>query len=500
MLPNGNVLALLADRIPLGYAGGVWRTYVPLSQAVILTDEEVYRALHHRSEGDVRLGTVENILAERAKSIGARISKWNPKIIGDQYLGTCVVLIPTAECNLRCRYCSTAAGSSLESSTIRMDKNIANVAVRTACRNAAIHAALGRPAAADIRFLGGGEPTFDWHLFSMIVESAHACALEYSVPLKLSLVTNGVFSEDHAEWIGERFDFVHVSVDGPPDIQDAQRPLPGNTGSSDVVFRALEVLCSSRAKTTVRATMTHLCVGRGKGIVTYLFKRFPELQFIHFEPAIGSPIGRNLIDPIESAEFVETFKEAVQAAEDLGRDGRVISTLMRTRLVTSYCRSTQGRACHIAPSGAVTSCNEVFDLNDPRWSEFCLGLVDVDGRKLKLDPGSVHKSITESGRVNSFRPECVGCIARWQCRGGCRARYLDHQSDWPAIWCSMVQPLTKWILERLVERAKSDGRLLDDGSNAEDGRDKGVFGAVAIPNVPNIDINEPLLHSQFCGD
>jgi hypothetical protein len=64
----------------------------------------------------------------------------------------------------------------------------------------------------------------------------------------------------------------------------------------------------------------------------------------------------------------------------------------------------------------------------------------------------------------------------------------------------MVQPLTKWILERLVERAKSDGRLLDDGSNAEDGRDKGVFGAVAIPNVPNIDINEPLLHSQFCGD
>lgn len=486
MLSDEMVITPLKNRIPLGSKGGVWRTYVPLAQAVILTDEKVYRAWHSGRDEEVRFGALENILAPRTKRTVAKLrAESRSMIFEDRFLGTTLVLIPSTDCHLRCLYCYAAADNSPKSLTSRMEVSIAEVGIRAVCRNAALHqAAVGKPVTAKLTFLGGGEPTLDWPLFTTVVEKAHACARGYAVPLKLSLVTNGVLSEDRARWIGDTVDVVHVSVDGPPDIQDLQRPFSGGDGSSGVVYRAAEILCSSKARTTIRATVTDLGVARGKEIASYLFGRFPALRCVHFEPATKTFAGRNLFMAPEPAEFVGFLKDAVRVADDMGMEGKVWSTVMTTRVKAFSCASSQGRACHITPSGSVTSCNEVIYPSDPGWHKFRLGSVNVEEQEIKLDPAYVQRSIRESGIPNSSRPECVGCIAQWHCRGGCRAHYLAHPSEWQGVFCSMVQPLTKWLLERFVEKAERSGRVLDNGLHVKDGRDDGVFGVVAIPDVP----------------
>jgi uncharacterized protein len=84
----------------------------------------------------------------------------------------------------------------------------------------------------EIRFYGAGEPTLEFELMKKIKEYAHSQAGD---KLKVELQTNGFFSKKIAQWIVENINNLWISADGPPEVQDSQRPTQGGKPTSEVV-------------------------------------------------------------------------------------------------------------------------------------------------------------------------------------------------------------------------------------------------------------------------
>ncbi len=63
-----------------------------------------------------------------------------------------------------------------------------------------------------------------------------------SLPAKLSLTSNGVWSEDQCSWILENIDSISLSMDGLPGVQDHNRPLANGGKSSTILMRIINRL------------------------------------------------------------------------------------------------------------------------------------------------------------------------------------------------------------------------------------------------------------------
>lgn len=84
-----------------------------------------------------------------------------------------------------------------------------------------------------IRFFGTGEPTLEFDVMKEIYSYAKGLAGDN---LRVELETNGYFNNRVSEWIEESVDYLWISCDGQPSIQDKQRPVLSGRGSSDKVI------------------------------------------------------------------------------------------------------------------------------------------------------------------------------------------------------------------------------------------------------------------------
>jgi radical SAM protein with 4Fe4S-binding SPASM domain len=440
--------------VSLGKINDTHAVYFPLAQQVLLLDESKHNTL--LSTKKVTIGDkLEGIIKEKTDSNTKIAQTWRPQTVGDRFAGTIVYLLPTDDCNLRCTYCYSAAG---EFSKKRMNLSIAQDAVKNAFNNALVFKKSGKNVPADIRFLGGGEPTFDWSLFVSIVEYAHKLRDQYLIPLRMEVVTNCVLTVERASWLGDNFDIIHASVDGPPIIQNKQRPLPNGNESSTIVYNALKTICNSKAAVRVHMIVTELASGKLDQIVKWFYDEFPKIRTIHVEPGSITPFGRASFKPTETDKFVEDFIKAYEMADSLGRSGQLQTSRMQTVVNSSFCKSTQGRAVYVNPDGMVTNCNEVSQPNDQRINNFYLG--SVSNGRIKLDP-SAAQNVIENAYQNNTRLDCDGCIAKWNCRGGCRASYLSNPEIFIKNHCGIVKPLTKWFVIRSTQKAINEGKVVE---------------------------------------
>ncbi len=85
------------------------------------------------------------------------------------------------------------------------------------------------------------------------------------------------------EWIVKNLDSMSVSLDGPPDIQNYQRPLASGKDSYGVVAENLKYMDEADFKYGLRSTITNHNVLQMKETVALFLESFHPQQ-IHFEP------------------------------------------------------------------------------------------------------------------------------------------------------------------------------------------------------------------------
>ncbi len=138
----------------------------------------------------------------------------------------------TNECNLYCKHCYSSANQERDQGLTfeeikRIAEDLPSVKVKFV-------------------ILSGGEPLLREDLFSI-------AKLLKEKGMKTYLSTNGLLVEEHIESIKENFDYVGISIDGPPPIHDAFR---GKRGAFEKSMRALRLCLERGIKVGLRFTLT----------------------------------------------------------------------------------------------------------------------------------------------------------------------------------------------------------------------------------------------------
>ena len=159
-------------------------------------------------------------------------------------------LLLSHQCTLNCLYCYS---EPFRSGTL-MPFAYARAALETIIANAK----RVNLRTVDLGFHGGGEPTVNWDVLTAIVDYAKRRCAEEKLGLTVSLCTNAMLSPERADWVSRNISNITVSIDGPPDIQNVQRPTKGTKPSYDTVAAAIDCFDKNKKPYGFRITVTKL--------------------------------------------------------------------------------------------------------------------------------------------------------------------------------------------------------------------------------------------------
>ena len=345
----------------------------------------------------------------------------------------CLTIYLNNRCNLACGYCFAAAGR--EGASGRIDERAALGAARRVARSCA---AKGKRF--HLVLQGGGEPTLDWEVVVRLVDGTRAIAAEAGVGWWGFLATNGVMPRERAEWLGHEFDLVDISCDGPPEIQDRQRPLAGGGPTSSFIERTAGAMRDAGGRFLVRATITPETVERQAEIVTYLHEALGARE-MRFEPVYRADAFR----PDQAEWFVEHFLNAQREARvresDLAFAGARLDELHGP-----YCDALRD-ALHLLPDGTATACFLQTDGRAADAAGMAIGRWDDARGEYTLDTERIAAIRSKALEIPTA---CRECINVFHCARECpeRCAVTDAAPEVPSFRCLVQRRLAEeWILE-----------------------------------------------------
>ena len=351
-----------------------------------------------------------------------------------------VTLFATDKCNLRCRYCYADAGKNSR----KMQIETAKAAIDLVANNAGL---IGLPQFA-VGFHGGGEPTIAWDLVSEAVEYAHEVASKKGLDVEIFAATNGMFNKEQREFILQKFTNLNISIDGPADIQDYNRPQTDGSGSFATVRDNLKFLDEHRFSYGVRATITKKDVHRMTEIVEWFKSEF-NITFLHLEPVWLC--GRCLTTGEEAPsdeDFIKYYSQAMEKAEQIGIN-LVYSGLRLDSLLSKFCAAA-GDGFNVLPDGVVTSCYEITESTNPKAELFHYGRYDFNRKEFVFDMDKIKR--LQKYSVENI-PYCQDCFCKWHCAGDCISKVFDVSKSFEhegSPRCALNRQLTLIQLEKLI--------------------------------------------------
>jgi sulfatase maturation enzyme AslB (radical SAM superfamily) len=325
------------------------------------------------------------------------------------FMPECLTLYPQSDCNLRCVYCQNErgflAGAALDEELITAGAML----VAENCHR------LGRTFYAV--FHGGGEPLLDRRRVAGTVAVINRVAIEQGVPCFRYVATNGVLSTEDAVWLARHFDLVGLSCDGPPDIQDRQRPRRDGGTTAGAVERTARVLRQEGTHFHVRTTITSATVRRQAEIVEYLCRALAPEE-IRFEPAYR---GGRIADAAglaaeQAEEFVAHFLYARRVASAQGIPLSQ-SGSRPAELHGPYCNVFR-QVLNLTPAGWASACFDVVDATVLRRPVMIGAFSRVTGR-YEIDHGAIDRL---RQRLVITSDHCAGCFNDQHCVRECPDR------------------------------------------------------------------------------
>jgi len=348
-----------------------------------------------------------------------------------------ITFLLTTECNLKCRYCYT-----LKSPNVKKEHRSLNFAF---AKRALTDFFRDYPSR-QIRFYGAGEPTIKFELMKKIKDYAHELVGD---ELRVELQTNGYFPQRVAEWIANNVDILWISADGPPDIQDFQRPTKGGKKSSEVVGRNISFFSRQKQMQLVgvRMTITPLTIHRQLEMIQHF--NGLGIKFVNAHPACA-PVGgsEDWIFQWGPEEFASNFLHAHSEAKKFG-------VFYNSLYISNFDEKTR-HACRalvpypqITTDGYVSCCD--FAQFGPEYDSGPLQQL-IYGRYIPQEDRIIYDE-EKVFRVRSRCTEnlengpCQGCKFVYHCAGGCVGQVVNETGS-----IFGVHPRNCYITRYLAER------------------------------------------------
>lgn len=355
-----------------------------------------------------------------------------------------VTFLLTRNCNLRCVYCYASAGERSDTIPIEVCRSAIDLVVA--------NAASLDVADCHIAFHGGGEPTTAFSLIRRCVDYARRESEKVGIQSSFSLVSNGVLSDVQIEWLATNMSGISISLDGPPDIQNRQRPMRNGQNSFARVFRSIKRLEELGVEPFIRATITDSSVARMRQISRFFSKNFETSEF-QLEPVAvcGRCATTGYGEPTVAA-FVSGVEEAMEEAQRYGKKA-VCSAALEAfpNLMEAYCGVAAPNFA-ITPEGVVTACYEVSEASDPRRELFYYGRYEWTKHRFVFDDTAIQKL---RNLVVQNIQRCRDCFCRWQCAGDCPVRSVwrlpPKENDDHDFRCQTTRELVRRRLLRALQ-------------------------------------------------
>ena len=315
----------------------------------------------------------------------------------------------TQSCNLDCVYCYGEGGSY--GSGGNMDEQTAFQAVDWLLQQS------GKKKKIHVGFFGG-EPFLNFPLMQKIADYAHKRCQEEDKKVAFHATTNGtLLDSEKIEFIRDNEISVMVSIDGPREIHDAQRPFKNGQGSYDRIVANCKDLLQAKPDTPAHAVLM------GDNDPEMVKRALLEIGFADVSVTSASSslfdeqARQKKKDRDTEIIFRELEQEAGQWMEYIrARDSESLKKLkhkgqllmgITTLLYNSKRRHPCGAGLGlvgVSAEGGVYLCHRFVG-----QEEYKLGTVFED----KLDRQPYQESV-------DLHPVCSKCFARYYCAGGCK--------------------------------------------------------------------------------
>jgi sulfatase maturation enzyme AslB (radical SAM superfamily) len=293
---------------------------------------------------------------------------------------------------------------------------------------------------------GGGEPSIEWGLLKRLVSLTHRVADKFGVDWWSYIATNGLLSESKARWMARNFNLIGLSCDGPPDIQNRQRPTLQNKGTAKIVERTARIFNDCPIPFTVRSTITPATVHRQAEILHYIHDRLGAKE-IHFEPVYsGWNTSLSGFSVADAGDFVAGFLDAQNMAVNLCCD-LSISGARPNEIHGPFCNILRD-VIQLTPDGSASSCFLCTDGNKSENATLSISSVNVSNTKFLIDFSRIAEL---RRRVLRIPIQCLDCINIYHCARECPKHCLVHEGDITiqstGFRCSVYKNLTeRWII------------------------------------------------------
>jgi uncharacterized protein len=227
------------------------------------------------------------IASDRFGAILARLGLDGAPFIDDTPLSPppihALSLAVAQKCNLGCTYCYAQQGT-FGGAARNMSLETATQAVELLVEGAEPGAKL------NLAFLGG-EPMVNRDVLQAATRHAVERAARRGIRITFSITTNGtLLTEADADFFEAHAFAVTISLDGPREVHDAQRPYKGGRGSFDAIMRNVRPLLDRqrRMQVSARVTVTPANLMLRRTLDEFIGAGFHS---VGFSPLLRSPNG-----------------------------------------------------------------------------------------------------------------------------------------------------------------------------------------------------------------
>jgi sulfatase maturation enzyme AslB (radical SAM superfamily) len=325
----------------------------------------------------------------------------------EPFASECLTLYLNNECNLNCTYCYAAPSAHTEARLEIDEITAAAQTVAEVCRKE------DRPLTVVLH--GGGEPTLHRERVDRAMALLEEIARAHGIALWSYTASNGVMSEQKARWMARRFDRVGLSCDGPPEIQDRQRPRQGGGSSARMLERTARILEEEGCPYQVRATITGATLDRQAEIAEYICQRMAPVE-IRFEPVyLGGRTGSDAgIAPDRASAFVEHLLLAQDKAAQYGVPLETSGSRLG-EIHGPYC-NVHRAVLNLVPGGVATACFKHARIEPITKRGLAIGHLDHNSGRYAIDGQRIER-LRE--RLTALPDECEDCLNRYHCVRGC---------------------------------------------------------------------------------
>jgi uncharacterized protein len=343
------------------------------------------------------------------------------------------------KCNLGCTYCYAQQGE--------FGGPAKNMELADALR--AVDLLVGtaeREARLNLAFLGG-EPLVNRKVLRAATERAVKLAGSRDAKVTFSITTNGtLLTEDDGRFFEEHGFAVTISIDGPREVHDAQRPFKGGGGSYDAVMKRVGPLLQMQQKMQVsaRVTVTPMNLSLRRTLDTFIAAGFHS---VGFSPMLSAPTGEGEMQSEDLELMLGEMIDCGREFERASHEGRRYPFANMVNAMREIHRGTHrpypcgagAGYLGVSAEGELSACHRFVGDEQGAMGSLENG-VDLARQADWLATRHVHR-----------QEPCNSCWARYLCGGGCHHEVI--QRGRPA--CDYIRGWLHYCLEAYIRLSET---------------------------------------------